>query len=299
MRIRCLSTGGRLYCPGEERLAGNSLNPRLPAGTIPQMHWALSQAPPQSSPLRATGTAQQLNGALLKGKSLSSHSSTHTHFTLITVSNSETLRNHIMPNWNPWCIPSRQREVLLTAASPSSTTHILHWKHLRSWRAYRVSTSQNPLFKHYRIQSSLLALNNPKCLLAQITGVQPHCGSQAFLRQVSSLVARMAQNKGKSWQRGHGRACAAPSLASPRSLGHSTAVQQSPHARDLHSHCHTLSKGSFLPSLCNFSCHVQEPPVFTDEPMTGKHWFGWKHRQNWRKDVKRKLSIMSRGNLSL
>lgn len=220
MRIRCLSTGGRLYCPGEERLAGNSLNPRLPAGTIPQMHWALSQAPPQSSPLRATGTAQQLNGALLKGKSLSSHSSTQTHFTLITVSNSETLRNHIMPNWNPWCIPSRQREVLLTPASPSSTTHILHWKHLQSWRAYRVSTSQNPLLKHYRIQPSLLALNNPKCLLAQITGVQPHCGSQAFLRQVSSLVARMAQNKGKSWQRGHGRACAAPSLASPRSLGH-------------------------------------------------------------------------------
>lgn len=133
-----------------------------------------------------------------------------------------------------------------------------------------LSTSQDSLLKHYRIQSSSLALNNPKCLLVQITGLQPQHGSQAVLRQASSLVVQMAGNKGKSWQRGHGRACAAPVLQATGPLGHSTAVQQSPHARDLCSHCHARSKGSFLPSPCNFSCHVQEPLVFTDEPMTGK-----------------------------
>lgn len=94
--------------------------------------------------------------------------------------------------------------MLLTPASLSSTTNKLHWKHLQSWRAYMHFTSQAPLFKHYRIQSSLLALNNPRCLLAHITGVQPQRGYQAFLRWASSLVPRMAAHRQelaeRAWQ---------------------------------------------------------------------------------------------------
>lgn len=66
-----------------------------------------------------------------------------------------------------------------------------------------LSTSQDPLSKHDRIQS-VAALNNPKGLLAQITGVQPQRGSQAFLKQTSSLVARMAEHRQelaeRAWQ---------------------------------------------------------------------------------------------------
>lgn len=110
--------------------------------------------------------------------------------------------------------------------------------------------------KHYRIQfSPLLALNNPKSIYTACPGnsvIAP-----AWLSKTSLL-----SHATDSWTQARpDGANTLPRVTAVlvRLLARSTA------ARDLHSRCHTWSKGSFPPWPSNISCNARESYVFTDE----------------------------------